>query len=254
MGGFIIEYESNDQRFRKQLHPKKMFELLDRKLLPWPEIEDAEIDDRSKADGFVKLLAVAQILWFVTQTIGRAAQGMAMTTLELFTLGIVLCAVMIYGVLWEMPFDIQQPIVIHVQESGNIIDCNSDFERVSMMGNSFVGLIDDRWCGIICTIVSLGFSALHVVAWNFHFSTNTELWLWRVSSIVCTVTPLGIAVLVWELLDLYEWLEDVLFLVLPALYIIGRLYMFVEMFVSLRAVPASVYETPQWSQYFPSFS
>jgi len=251
MGGFIIEYESNDQRCRKQLHRTKMFELLDQKLLPWPEIED-EIDDRSKADGFVKLLALAQILWFVTQAIGRAAQGLAMTTLELFTLGIVLWAVMIYGVLWEMPFDIQQPIVIHVQEGGNVVDCDSDFERLRMLDTSFIGAIDDMWSIMVCTIVSLGFSALHVVAWNFHFSTNTELWLWRVSSIVCAVTPLGSAFLGWMPFDVER--REILFLVLSALYIIGRLYMFVEMFVSLRAVPASVYETPQWSQYFPSFS
>lgn len=40
---------------------------------------------------------------------------------------------------------------------------------------------------------------------------------------------------------------------LLGLYVLCRLYMVVEMFINLRAVPADVYRVPQWSQYFPSF-
>jgi hypothetical protein len=50
-----------------------------------------------------------------------------------------------------------------------------------------------------------------------------------------------------------EIIEDINLFGCASLYVLFRIYMFIEMFISLRAAPASVYQTPQWSQYFPSF-
>jgi hypothetical protein len=44
----------------------------------------------------------------------------------------------------------------------------------------------------------------------------------------------------------------ILMYILCAPYVLCRTFMFVEMFVGLRAVPAGIYKTPQWSQYLPS--
>jgi hypothetical protein len=39
--------------------------------------------------------------------------------------------------------------------------------------------------------------------------------------------------------------------ILTPLYVLVRTYLLVEVFVSLRSVPAGVYQTVNWSLYFP---
>src|SRR5690242_13945820 len=54
------------------------------------EVADLTVEDvteRSTADGLVKAIATLQTLWFVAQCIGRAAQGLHITALEIVTLG-----------------------------------------------------------------------------------------------------------------------------------------------------------------------
>ena len=45
-----------------------------------PSISKKEIEDKSKADNFAKVLARGQILWLVLQCIGRAIQHLPITT------------------------------------------------------------------------------------------------------------------------------------------------------------------------------
>lgn len=253
MGGLIVEYDDHGQPRRERLNPAKLYHYIQDGSLSWPEIKHTEIDDRSKADGIVKLLALTQILWFVVQIIGRVAQRLAVTTLELFTLGIVMWAMIIYGVLWEKPFDVRQPIVVRVQAKEGFTGREDQFKRVTIRGQILaLSTAQENWCILICAILSLGFSALHVAAWNFHFSTITELWLWRANSISCTVASLLVALFAWLEYESRWWLAFVVWPV-AGIYTIGRLYMFAEMFAGLRAAPAGIYQTPQWSQYFPSF-
>jgi hypothetical protein len=258
MGGFILEYGPSHNKRRKRVEPKALLKLCEDKSIPWPEAEDADIEDHSKADGLIKLLALIQILWFVAQAIGRAAQGLAMTTIELFTLGIVLWAVIIYGVCWEKPFDIQRPIVVRVygDEAEAAISRLPEGGRVSFLDDlGYATESSNLWGLVLCAFVSLGFSALHIVAWNFYFSTNVELWLWRASCILCAGAPLLFTLLAWwtKVRNIGDLSFFSLTVILGALYTLGRLYMFVEMLISLRAVPASVYQSPQWSQYLPAF-
>jgi hypothetical protein len=253
MGGLLVEYDDHGQPRRERLEPSELYEYIQDGSLSWPQVDDTEIDDRSKADSIVKLLALAQILWFVAQIIGRVAQKLAGTTLELFTLGIVMWAVIIYVVLWEKPYDVRQPILVRVQAKEGFNVRENQFERVEIVGNNIVlSVASSRLCMLICALFSLGFSALHVAAWSFHFSTIAELWLWRANSTSCTVVPLLLALIFRVHFD-NESLYKLLFWALVGIYTIGRVYMFGEMFAGLRAAPAGIYQTPQWSQYFPSF-
>ena len=92
MSGFVIEYEWNGRTERKRIEHAPFLEIFDQ---PWPDINDAEIKDHSKSDGLVNFILLLQICWFVTQVIARAAQGLAVTILEIFTLGIIVWAVLI---------------------------------------------------------------------------------------------------------------------------------------------------------------
>jgi hypothetical protein len=265
MGGFVLEHDRPDGRVKRQrVHPEKLIQMFQDESsalsvsseeastmfrpskLPWPALTDQDIDARSKADWIVKTIAIAQILWFVANTIGRAIQHLAVTTLELFTLGILVCAIFIYIACWEKPFDVQVPVVLRSKEVVPVEDCVNEvelFDDDKAMNNILV------WC--IGVAICLMFGAIHVVAWNFHFPSYAEKILWRISSTGCAALPT--LLLIWNRLDYFGGLvHEVATMTIICSYALFRAYMFVEMFVSLRSVPASVYQTPQWSQYFPA--
>jgi hypothetical protein len=89
------------------------------------------------------------------------------------------------------------------------------------------------------------------MTWNFAFPTEIERILWRTASVSSCVLPLCLGVLVHDIKS-QKTLEPII-LGVGFLYMIVRVYMFVEMLVGLRAVPAGVYKTVNWAQYFPSF-
>jgi hypothetical protein len=246
MGGYVVQLNSQPEGPPHKVCPDTLLEMFQNKTLPWPKLSDDEINDKSKADWTIKSLAIIQILWFATQMIGRWVQGLGTTTLELFTLGIVISAVVTYICYWEKPFDIQVPVVIHAEASVRLRqrDC-SGCVGFSIREN------DSTWSLYVEIAICLVFGALHIAAWNFHFPSFTEQLLWRVSSVGVTAIPVLLLVLLEGILE--GRLHESLFWVGASMYTLFRLYMFVEMFASLRAVPASVYQTPQWSQYFPSF-
>ncbi|KAF2864620.1 hypothetical protein BDV95DRAFT_509104, partial [Massariosphaeria phaeospora] len=100
MGGFIVEQDisARNMKVLQRILPSELWRLLQTGALPWSNvnIDDQDIDDRSKADWIVKLLALAQILWFSAQLIGRSVQNLSVTMLELFTVAIVYCASITY--------------------------------------------------------------------------------------------------------------------------------------------------------------
>ena len=59
--------------------------LLRRNRIAFPTISKDEIDDKSKGDALSKGIAYLQLAWFIAQIITRAAQGLAITELELTT-------------------------------------------------------------------------------------------------------------------------------------------------------------------------
>ncbi|KAG8529071.1 uncharacterized protein KY384_005706 [Bacidia gigantensis] len=81
-----------------------------------PYITPENIRDRSKADAFTKLFAIGQSLWLIIQSIARTAQGLRMgsiTQLELATMGFVGCALLMYLLWWDKPFDVEHPVSIN---------------------------------------------------------------------------------------------------------------------------------------------
>lgn len=253
MGGFDVrrpaEYELS--RHDKVLKPKHYLELLDKGRLPWPTIEDKVIEDHSKADWLIKLLALIQVIWFVSQIIGRASQGLHVSTLELFTLSIVLCALVMYVSWWHKPFDVRCPVLVHVEFQS--LSDEQFCDRVGIL-NSGGDLSDSYWYSAVLLLVCLGFGALHLVGWDFYFPSRYEQLFWRISSVGCSVLPL--IILGFSQLRVTRKREralDNLAYCTIGIYSLCRLYMFIEMFISLRSIPLGVYQTPQWSQYFPGF-
>lgn len=96
MSGFAVDDMSKPETKRVCLDPEYLTELFIDGSIPWPDLDDADIEDRSKADWLIKLISSLQILWFVAQILGRAVNSLSVSTLELFTLANVGCGAIMY--------------------------------------------------------------------------------------------------------------------------------------------------------------
>jgi len=132
--------------------------------------------------------------------------------------------------------------------------------------------------------IGLLYGALHAAAWNYSFPSITEMQLWRSSCIiVAAAIPIGIVTdrVCKELKPYVDPPEDklqpkkpgkmisdgllqlsaslfggiVLICLFSAvlLYIGARSFIVVEAFISLRNLPAEVYKTVRWSDFWPHF-
>ena len=116
----------------------------------------------------------------------------------------------------------------------------------------------------------MAYDGLHLLAWNAPFRSRMEEWLWCGSGISVmafglSIVPLLLLVPSDVLLEssddskLYRscfrlYLFSVLGLFLNLIYVAARVYLVVECFIDLAYLHDTVYEMPNWSQYFPHIS
>ncbi|KAM0805981.1 hypothetical protein BDR22DRAFT_194100 [Usnea florida] len=74
-----------------------------------PNLGEEEIKSKSKANGLAKALVCIQALWFIAQSLTRLAQRIPISLLELNTFGHAVCALLIYLLWWEKPFEVDYP-------------------------------------------------------------------------------------------------------------------------------------------------
>ncbi|KAL9600255.1 MAG: hypothetical protein Q9219_003299 [cf. Caloplaca sp. 3 TL-2023] len=125
--------------------------------------------------------------------------------------------------------------------------------------------------GLVLWLANFGYGAVHVTAWNDHFPTAAEKWLWRSSAVY-----IGFCGGLWIILNYVaqayrplnefweKWMDGektvwqnfllgIPVVVCGASLLFARAFLVVEAFVSVRELPASAYMTPSWSQVFPHF-
>ena len=128
MGGYTLDISKDpqprvwpEQVDRLTLSQKSVLACLGSKddevrgLLPF--VGEGEIRDKSKANSLAKAIVCIQAIWFCAQVIGRLAQRMPISLLELNTFAHALCALLIYILWWDKPLDIQEPTVIDAGKS-----------------------------------------------------------------------------------------------------------------------------------------
>ncbi|ORY58714.1 uncharacterized protein BCR38DRAFT_352335 [Pseudomassariella vexata] len=136
-------------------------------------------------------------------------------------------------------------------------------------GDDLLRQVPGLFMGLTLWVVSMAFGAVHVAGWHDEFPSSLESWLWRISSIYIVSSGL-----LWSLIHIlahtsrsvwWYWYDllagqerrpsHVIIFVLCALggisYIFSRLYLVVEAFISLRALPADAYLCPSWLLSIP---
>jgi hypothetical protein len=78
-----------------------------------PDIPTAFINDKSKLNAAAKALVFIQAAWFVVETVVRLCQRLPVSLLELNTFAHALCALLIYVLWWDKPFDVEEPVLMH---------------------------------------------------------------------------------------------------------------------------------------------
>lgn len=176
--------------------------LLARKLgiVSLPNIEGDAIRDRSKADVFVKALALVQILYFIFQLCMRWAQHLPVSQLEIASLAIAASMVFTYILLLDKPKDVARSISVEAHRRPTV----KELSRLAVVGpryytvyrlhpwipnNAIHACISTGQVSVFVLLIGASFSVsilggLHCIAWNFAFPTLVESRLWQASSVV----------------------------------------------------------------------
>ncbi|KAK5746853.1 hypothetical protein LTR17_000483 [Elasticomyces elasticus] len=137
MGGFAIDLPKSDHnivpgnpdRIRLTVEGLKLMTSIDLKLLP--DISREAIQDKSKASPLAKTIVCLQALWFCVQCITRLVQGLSISLLELNTFAHALCAFVIYGLWWNKPLDVEEPLLLQGDSLERVIAALAMLDIVS---------------------------------------------------------------------------------------------------------------------------
>jgi hypothetical protein len=102
----------------------------------------------------------------------------------------------------------------------------------------------------LAAVITGIFGACHLIGWDFLYPSSVEQLLWRISSTFCAVTPILILMIALVIADDHDY-WDIPYLTFLFPYFLARVYLLVAIFFSLRSVSAGVYQTVNWSLYFP---
>ena len=179
----------------------------------------------------------------------------------------VFCALIMYVFWWHKPFGVEHVTIISEVTRENLhfgrkwrrtpdIDSN----RVA---NLLFNLADEiKIQGMIFYGVATAFSAIHLAAWNWEFSSPDVRVLWRSFGLAATAAGPSTILLLFLVLAIDkcstgDWLVAgfwVPFITFGVVYGISRLGLIVLIIYSFKSMPAGVYETVDWTNYFPFFS
>ena len=223
MGGFILQ-PRDSKPF--PVNSKQLLYLVRHGYARVPRITQFEISQKSKQDGFQKFLTLLQLSWFVLQCIGRGIQHLPTTTLELATIGLVICTFASYYEWSCKPLDVEHPVVLEIEvdigqiliEAGECarrpylrtpLDFIEDqfplwltgvehFTKRKIFGpperplprftNDRLPTIDGSRDSILLITIVTAYSSLHFIAWNFSFPTQVERLVWRIVCIIMVST------------------------------------------------------------------
>jgi hypothetical protein len=89
MGGFVLHTRD---MVPFPVDAKQLHFLVTQGYVKYPTVNEQVIKDKNKVDGLLRIITLGQIIWFVINMCGRAAQGLAITCGELTTAAFIVCS------------------------------------------------------------------------------------------------------------------------------------------------------------------
>lgn len=228
MGGFVLE----DPYFPPfPVTTSQICYLVRNQYIKMPNITREEIQDKSKADGAVKVLAFFQTGWVVLTIIARAAQDLPITLLELETCAIIACSLFSFYFWFSKPMDISKPTKLHADISIakiliragdeakgpysrtplDFVECFDPLVKyfgqkerpVSRISENLDVLADTVWIHILFDLPFVPLIIIQFLGWNFIFPSRAEQLLWRWGCIIYTAAliPYGIIETIAQLFE-----------------------------------------------------
>ncbi|EED18926.1 hypothetical protein TSTA_126340 [Talaromyces stipitatus ATCC 10500] len=109
MGGFLLAAPGSELF---PIDAEQLLHLVRDGYLVYPGLDAEDIKDKSKSDRFTSFLAIIQAMWFFINCIGRVAQHIFLTTLELTTLTFILIFLFTSYYWYHKPKDVTRAIVL----------------------------------------------------------------------------------------------------------------------------------------------
>ncbi|KAH8668060.1 hypothetical protein BGZ60DRAFT_564343 [Tricladium varicosporioides] len=142
-------------------------------------------------------------------------------------------------------------------------------ESLSHLRGVFLFLLNELLLLFLLLLLPIAYGGIHLSAWNFDFPTPIEKFLWKIACfdimgavfvgfifmlVLHATTHMGdeYGHMFWKTLASFiSVLYGIVGLPFVAVYVISRIYIVVESFASLRAVPIGIYLMPSWVQMIP---
>jgi len=166
MGGYVLD-PPDFPPF--PLNAKQLHYLVTRGYIDYAvvAITPDTIDDKNKSDEMARIITMIQVLWFVIDTIARAVQNLAISTLELSTIAYVWCSVGTSFFWRYKPQGINMPVVIVPKQTMAKILVNAGPGAAATYISTpmdFVGREKHHW-GLYW---AHWFNILYHMGWNMH--------------------------------------------------------------------------------------
>jgi hypothetical protein len=204
--------------------------------------QNSQIDARSKSDWVSKMIAICQALWFVSNTASRLVAGYEISLLEGLTTAYVFCGLVMFISWYQCPQDVKEKFDLQTQ--GN--QTTNAGGGKSMSGLKSVSVTMFALAAVFFLAI---FTGIHLAAWNYHFASTAEAWIWRGLSISTFILGLSYPILV-AFEEHTSLRMDTGLIVTMIVYVFVRLGVTALAFIAFRHAPAGIYLTTRWPAYW----